>query len=100
MLTVQLSDHIFLAPVGSFIFVPGGTVHGWRNDEDLPVRFLIVSSSAVIDRYYINLDALYNSLGKAPDTDSDKIRGLWKIYVMEPVGAPLVDILQSMEDKE
>ncbi len=100
VLTVQLSDHVFLVPAGSFIFVPGGTVHGWRNDEDLPARFLIVSSPAVIDRYYIDLDDLYSRLGKTPDTESDEIRGLWKKYGMEPVGDPLVDIFQSMEEKE
>ncbi len=100
VLTVQLGDHVFPAPAGSFIFVPGGTVHGWRNDEELPARFLIVSSPAVIDRFYIDLDDMYSRLGNIPDTESDEIRGLWKKYGMEPVGDPLVDILQSMEEKE
>lgn len=43
--TFLLGERTLRAPVGSFTFIPRGTVHGFRNEGDQPGRLLAIVSS-------------------------------------------------------
>jgi quercetin dioxygenase-like cupin family protein len=49
-LTFVLGADDVAAPPGTFVLVPPGVVHGFRNDGDLPVRILNIHAPAGFDR--------------------------------------------------
>ncbi len=49
-MTFTLGDEDVLAPPGTFVLVPPGVLHGFRNDGDEPVRMLNVHAPAGFDR--------------------------------------------------
>ena len=49
-LTFMLGDEEVRAPAGTFVLVPPGVEHGFRNDTSEPVRILNVHSPAGFDR--------------------------------------------------
>ena len=49
-LTFQFGDETAAAPPGTFVLVPPGVPHGFRNDGDAPVRMLNVHAPAGFDR--------------------------------------------------
>ena len=55
-LTFLLGGEEVLAPPGTFVLVPPGNEHGFRNDTDAPVRILNIHAPAGFDRR-IGLDA-------------------------------------------
>jgi len=49
-MTFVLEGEDVSAPPGTFVLVPGGVEHGFRNDGDIPVRMLNVHAPAGFDR--------------------------------------------------
>jgi mannose-6-phosphate isomerase-like protein (cupin superfamily) len=49
-MTFVLEGEDVSAPPGTFVLVPGGVEHGFRNDGDVPVRMLNVHAPAGFDR--------------------------------------------------
>jgi quercetin dioxygenase-like cupin family protein len=49
-LTFVLGHDDVAAPPGTFVLVPPGVVHGFRNDGDSPVRILNIHAPAGFDR--------------------------------------------------
>lgn len=49
-LTFLLEDGDVAAPAGTFVLVPPGVEHGFRNDGDVPVRMLNIHAPAGFDR--------------------------------------------------
>jgi mannose-6-phosphate isomerase-like protein (cupin superfamily) len=49
-MTFVVGDEEVAAPPGTFVLVPSGVEHGFRNDEDRPVRMLNIHAPAGFDR--------------------------------------------------
>ena len=49
-MTFTLTDEEIAAPPGTFVLVPPGVAHGFRNDGDAPVRMLNIHAPAGFDR--------------------------------------------------
>jgi mannose-6-phosphate isomerase-like protein (cupin superfamily) len=49
-MTFVLGDRQVAAPPGTFVLVPPGVEHGFRNDGDVPVRMLNIHAPAGFDR--------------------------------------------------
>jgi mannose-6-phosphate isomerase-like protein (cupin superfamily) len=49
-LTFVLGDELVAAPPGTFVLVPPGVEHGFRNDGAVPVRMLNIHAPAGFDR--------------------------------------------------
>ena len=49
-LTFDLGDETVAAPPGTFVLVPPGVSHGFRNDGATPVRMLNIHAPAGFDR--------------------------------------------------
>jgi mannose-6-phosphate isomerase-like protein (cupin superfamily) len=49
-MTFRLGDEVVAAPPGTFVLVPPGVVHGFRNDGAAPVRMLNIHAPAGFDR--------------------------------------------------
>ena len=51
-LRFQLGEHEAEAPQGSFVFVPRGTPHAFRNIGDAPARILVVFTPSGMERFF------------------------------------------------
>jgi mannose-6-phosphate isomerase-like protein (cupin superfamily) len=49
-MTFVIGDEEVAAPPGTFVLVPPGIEHGFRNDGDVPVRMLNIHAPAGFDR--------------------------------------------------
>jgi mannose-6-phosphate isomerase-like protein (cupin superfamily) len=49
-MTFRLGDEDVAAPPGTFVLVPPGVEHGFRNDGGIPVRMLNIHAPAGFDR--------------------------------------------------
>jgi len=49
-LTFTFGEDVAPAPPGTFVLVPPGVAHGFRNDGDTPVRMLNIHAPAGFDR--------------------------------------------------
>jgi mannose-6-phosphate isomerase-like protein (cupin superfamily) len=49
-MTFTFGDEEIAAPPGTFVLVPPGVVHGFRNDGAVPVRMLNIHAPAGFDR--------------------------------------------------
>jgi mannose-6-phosphate isomerase-like protein (cupin superfamily) len=49
-MTFTLGDEDVSAPPGTFVLVPPGVEHGFRNDGEIPVRMLNIHAPAGFDR--------------------------------------------------
>jgi mannose-6-phosphate isomerase-like protein (cupin superfamily) len=49
-MTFELADGAVAAPPGTFVLVPPGVEHGFRNDGSTPVRMLNIHAPAGFDR--------------------------------------------------
>ena len=57
-LVVLLGERIVHAPAGSFIRVPRGTVHAFRNDGDRPARYLVTLSPGDVAAFFQEMSVL------------------------------------------
>jgi quercetin dioxygenase-like cupin family protein len=57
---VRLGDELFDAPAGSFIFIPRGTAHTWRNIGDAPARFFaaLIPAAPEFEQFFVRYAAL------------------------------------------
>ncbi len=49
-MTFTHGDEEIAAPLGTFVLIPPGVEHGFRNDGDVPVRMLNIHAPAGFDR--------------------------------------------------
>jgi quercetin dioxygenase-like cupin family protein len=56
MVTVGREER--LVEPGGFVFMPRGSMHGWRNPDPFPARFLIMLLPGGGERYYLDLAAV------------------------------------------
>ena len=49
-MTFLLGDRRVPAPPGTFVLVPPGVLHGFHNEQDVPVRMLNIHAPAGFDR--------------------------------------------------
>jgi mannose-6-phosphate isomerase-like protein (cupin superfamily) len=49
-MTFTLGDEEIAAPPGTFVLVPPGVAHGFRNDGEVPVRMLNIHAPAGFDQ--------------------------------------------------
>jgi mannose-6-phosphate isomerase-like protein (cupin superfamily) len=49
-MTFTFGDEAAVAPPGTFVLVPPGAAHGFRNDGDVPVRMFNIHAPAGFDR--------------------------------------------------
>ena len=49
-LTFLFGGEAEVAPPGTFVLVPPGVEHGFRNDDEVPVRMLNIHAPAGFDR--------------------------------------------------
>lgn len=64
------SEELTLEP-GDFAHVPPGTVHGYRNCSDQPIRFLAWTVGGLIDEFFVEMSTkiqdIPNDLPKMPE---------------------------------
>jgi quercetin dioxygenase-like cupin family protein len=65
-LSVTVDDELIEALPGTFIGVPKGAVHGWKNESQNNARVLIIFTPSQERAYFDELDALT----KSPDGES------------------------------
>jgi quercetin dioxygenase-like cupin family protein len=66
-LTMRLGDETVTAAAGSFVCVPPGVVHTFRNDSDGPVRLLNLNTPAGWEQYMRDLAEAARSAPLTPD---------------------------------
>ena len=81
-LTVRLGDDEFEAGAGTFVCVPPGIIHTFRNATDAPVRMLNLNSPGGWERYLRDLAAVMPASGPPP---ADVIADLAANHDFEPV---------------
>jgi quercetin dioxygenase-like cupin family protein len=57
-LRFRLGEEVSSAPAGSFVFVPRGTPHNFRNVGEQPVRILMMFTPAGMERFFDRVAAL------------------------------------------
>jgi len=77
---------IFLAPAGSFVFIPRGTHHCLQNIGDEPSRILVMFTPAGMERFFERLAEL-----PPGPMDPDEYRAIAHDCAMEVVGKPLAE---------
>ncbi len=69
-MVMQLGSQELTVETGDFVHVPAGTIHGYRNDTDQPVRFLAWSIGGAIDQFFTEMSEqireIPNDLPKMP----------------------------------
>jgi quercetin dioxygenase-like cupin family protein len=83
-LRFRLDAEIASAPAGSFVFVPRGTPHCFRNIGASPARILVLFTPSGMERFFDRFAAL----GDGP-VDPGAFRTLGSEAGMEVVGPPL-----------
>jgi quercetin dioxygenase-like cupin family protein len=83
-LRFRLGGEIADAPAGSFVFVPRGTPHCFRNVGERPARILVLFTPSGMERFFDRFAAL-----PAGPPDPDAFRRLGAEAGMEVVGPPL-----------
>jgi mannose-6-phosphate isomerase-like protein (cupin superfamily) len=80
----KAAGRYFDAPAGSFMFIPRGTPHCFRNDGPGPARLLVMFAPAGMERFFEGLARL-----PAGPVDSDVYRQVAASGRMEVVGPPM-----------
>jgi mannose-6-phosphate isomerase-like protein (cupin superfamily) len=62
-LTLRLDDETVIAPAGSFVLVPPGTVHTFSNPGSEPVRYLSLMAPGGFEQYFLEVK---EALGGGP----------------------------------
>ena len=66
-LTVRVGGREALATAGSFVFLPRGVVHTFKNTGSGPARFLVIASPSGFERYLDDMAAAFLAAGAPPD---------------------------------
>ena len=83
-LHVRAGEHDLDAPAGSFVFVPRGTPHAFRNPDEVPARILVMFTPAGMERFFEGQAAL-----PAGPADPQAYRRVAHSAWMEVLGPPL-----------
>jgi quercetin dioxygenase-like cupin family protein len=75
----------FLAPAGTFVFVPRGEAHAWANAGDQPARLILLFTPGDLQRFFVELEPLM----RAEPNDVERIQALSEQFLVEMVGPPL-----------
>lgn len=73
---IQIGEETVIAAAGSFITVPPGTVHTWRNPDPTPARYLVLTSPAGFEKYMQELIESQQAEPSWPPADLSKYRAL------------------------
>ena len=65
--TVRVGDRTAEAPAGSFVFIPRGTGHMFRNPGPLPARVLVIFAPAGVERFLEATAEAFDAAGGSPD---------------------------------
>ena len=84
---VRLGDHVFDAPVGTFIFIPRGTPHTWQNTGDTLARFFAAFTPAAPE--FEQFFARFADLAPGERGVAAFARLAEETHAMEVVGPPL-----------
>lgn len=82
----RADGEIFLAPAGSFVFIPRGTAHCLQNIGDRPSRILVMFTPAGMERFFER----HAELPPGP-VDPGAYRAIAHDSAMEVVGRPLAE---------
>ena len=87
-LTVRVGEEQNVAPAGSFLLVPRGTVHAFGNTGTSEARYLLLFSPPGMERYFMALHELIQASGGQPDPAAEE--ALRRQFHMErvPSAAP------------
>ena len=71
-LSLQMHDETLTAPAGSFVYLPKNHVHGFRNLDSTPVRFLDIALPSGIENLFqkLGVPGSSTSLPPSPTLDS------------------------------
>lgn len=88
-LTFTFADGEVRAPAGATVLVPAGVDFAWRNDGDVPSRYLAIHSPAGFERFFVDVADGVRARGGAvdPAVMREVIPPLWAEYGIEPAGS-------------
>lgn len=87
LLDFRAGGHAFEAPTGSFVFIPRGTAHQFRNVGAEPARLLVMFTPAGMERFFEDQAAL-----PAGPPDPAAIAAIAHTAWMEVLGPPMADV--------
>lgn len=79
-LTLTAGDETIHAGPGGYAYVPPGTVHGFSNQTDAPVRYFAIASPAGLEDYFAEMSELIKDEPSWPPRDMSKIVALMEKY--------------------
>ncbi|NJN43326.1 MAG: cupin domain-containing protein [Anaerolineae bacterium] len=79
-LSFRVGEQTLNAGPGGFAYVPPGTVHGFSNPTDAPARYLLITSPAGLENYFIELAEMVKNEPQWPPKDMMKLRNLMSKY--------------------
>lgn len=88
-LTFTFGDGEVRATAGATVLVPAGVDFAWRNDGDVPARYLAIHSPAGFERFFVDVTDGIRARGGAidPAVMREVIPPLWAEYGIEPAGS-------------
>lgn len=81
-MVMQFGTEEFAIAPGDFVYVPAGTVHGYKNTSDRPIRFLVWTIGGAIDEFFLEMG---EKIRQVPD-DLPKMP-----EILEKYGIQMVD---------
>jgi len=85
-LAVRVGERTVVAPAGTFIFIPRGTVHAFSNPGPRPAKVLIIFSPAGLEKYLEETAEACSAAGGLPDPRT--LEAIRKKHDTELVGPP------------
>jgi len=85
----KCGDELFEAGPGSFVFLPSGIPHSFKNVGQTVAKFLVLTTPAGFDQYFVDAGtpALEEGLRPQP-VDPEKLTAIAAQYSMEILGPP------------
>ena len=69
-----LGERTIRSTPGSFIFIPRGTVHSFRNEGERPARFLVIASPGEFATYFQDVSAAVGTGGRFDSAEVAAVR--------------------------
>jgi len=82
--TIRLGGDSILAPAGSFVLIPRGTVHTFSNPGPTSSKFLLIVSPGGFERYFEELAPLVEQHGFPPPEAMQRLSEKYNFRVAEP----------------